>query len=805
MRKKQYIIKDKTVSSRSTVLFLIFTMIFLVIIIKLIYLQLFSNKYSIEEHKDSIFYTKLDAKRGDIYDRNKNVLAKSVMVYNGYFSTKDYNLYKKLNEKLKKKEDEKLDKIFELLKLNKEEILKKASTYDNLLIKDNLTKEQKLKIQSKDISLLNVKDNKLYFSVIEYDKFKLFSKKNKQKQEEKLDDIFTTLDIDKKKVFDRAERGTSFKIKKSVDPEIAKEIISLNSSVISMEIEESRNYVDGKFAPYVVGHSNENGGQTGIENYFNDTLSGTQGAKKIIRENLNKSIQDIVNPVDGKDVYLTLDSTIEQMISKYGKEYFEKENPIKLNIIVSDVTNGDILAMDSFPKYDLNNPTKPRTEEEKKEFDEIDEKEKMEKIFSMWRNTAISDAYEPGSVFKLISGSSALEEGTDTLDSIFYCNGIVNDIPNVVLKCFNWRHPHGREDFTKAMDNSCNPAFIQIARNLGRDKMFKYIKGFGFGRKTEIELPGEFEGQIPQKVEDIGITELSTMGYGHGISATPIQVITAANAVVNGGYVLKPQITLKNVENDNGNIKIKENTPIIKNQVISKETSDKMRNVMEHGVKEGIVRRLASDKVRIGAKSGTTLKVINNKYDDYKTVASIYAAFPIENPKYSVLIVFDEPKSDTTGTLAASPLAKKIIEDIVTYKQIASDQDDNVVVKTTSVPDVRGLTLEYACDVLESKFLKYSVSNSESSPKSIVKEQNEFVGKNVTEGTTVELTLSEDKDEKLIVIDFSKMSYEKAMEAVEKMGYNCKTSGGKGKFLSCNKQVGSYTSKDEQIVLTFDK
>ena len=160
MRKKQYIIKDKTVSSRSTVLFLIFTMIFLVIIIKLIYLQLFSNKYSIEEHKDSIFYTKLDAKRGDIYDRNKNVLAKSVMVYNGYFSTKDYNLYKKLNEKLKKKEDEKLDKIFDLLKLNKEEILKKASTYDNLLIKDNLTKEQKLKIQSKDISLLNVKDNK---------------------------------------------------------------------------------------------------------------------------------------------------------------------------------------------------------------------------------------------------------------------------------------------------------------------------------------------------------------------------------------------------------------------------------------------------------------------------------------------------------------------------------------------------------------------------------------------------------------------------------------------------------------------
>lgn len=806
MKKKQYMINDKTVSSRSTVLFLIFTIIFLSIIIKLSYLQLSSNKYSIEEHKDSTSYIELNAKRGNIYDRNNNVLAKSIMVYNGYFSTKDFNLYKKLNEKFKKIEDEKLNKIFDLLKLNKEDVFKKAKEYDNLLIKDDLKEKQEEEIKFVSTNLLNIVDKKLYFSVTEYDKFKNFSKKEQNKEEEKLDKIFLSLNIDKKKVFDRADRGTNFKIKKSIDPQIAKEIISLKSSVVSLEIEESRNYVDGKFAPYVIGHSNENGGQTGIENFYDDILSGTKGSKKIVRENFIKSTEEVVKPTEGKDVYLTLDSTIQQLISKYAKEYFEKENPIKLNIIVSDVTNGDILAMDSFPKYDTNNPLKPRTSEEREEFDKADEKEKLKKVFSMWRNTSISDSYEPGSVFKLITGAAALEEGTDTLDSVFYCNGIVNDIPNVVLKCFNWKNPHGRETFTKAMDNSCNPAFIKIARNLGRDKMFRYVKGFGFGTKTGIDLPGEFEGQIPKKVEDIGITELSTMGYGHGLSATPIQVITAANAIVNGGYLLKPQFTLKNVENENGKINIKENEPIVKNQVISKQTSDIMRDVMEHGVKEGIVRRLASSKVRIGAKSGTTLKIINNKYDDFKTVASIYAAFPIENPKYSVLIVFDEPKSNTTGTLAASPLAKKIIEDIATYKQISSNEDSNdAYIKTTNVPDVRGLTLEYANDILESKFLKSSISNSKSKPKFVVENQSEPVGKTLKEGSNVELTLSENEDEKLRVIDFSNMSYKKAMEACEKMGYKVKTSGGDGKFLSCNKEIGSYISKDEEIVLTFDK
>ncbi|MEB3025323.1 MULTISPECIES: penicillin-binding transpeptidase domain-containing protein [unclassified Parvimonas] len=806
MKNKKYTIKNKTVSSRSAVLFFIFIILFSVIVAKLAYLQLYSkNKYSVEQFKDSVNYTPLEAKRGSIFDRNGNILAKSISVYNGYFSTLDYNRYKKSSGKVKDAETQKLDKIFDILQLNKEEIFEKADQYNNLLIKKDITEEQNAVIKSKNSLIVSVTNNKeVYFSVLEYEKFKLYSQKAKEAEEKKLDEIFSALEIDKKKIFDRADRGTNFKIKKSISPELAKEIKEINSSIISVEIEQSRNYIDGTLAPFVVGHANENGGQSGIENYLNDSLSGTNGSKRVIRENLNKSVEDVVEAKNGKDIYLTIDSTIQKYVSEYAKQYYDEEKPIKMSVIVSDVTNGDILAMDSFPKYDTNNPNVPLDDNALKEFENLDEKEKLKKIFSMWRNPAVSDAYEPGSVFKLITASSSLEEKTDTLDSTFFCNGFIRDIPGVTLRCFNWQNPHGKETFTDALDNSCNPAFVQMVRHLGKEKFYRYINGFGFGNKTGINLPGESNGQIPKSISDIGAAELATMSYGHGISVTPIQMIMAANAVVNGGNLLEPQIDIKNVEKDKDNkLKIKENEAIVKNQIISKETSDKMRALMEHGVTDGIVKKVYSNNVRIGGKSGTTIKAVNGKYDDKKTIASLYIAFPIENPKYSILIVFDEPKANVGGTSVCAPLAKKLAEKIAEYKQIAKTNNENGIVRKTKVPDVRGLTLEYAADVLKGQFLNYSVEGA-SSPKSVVTGQSEEPQKNLVEGSTVKLTLSDDENEKLLVVDFSKMTYQQAMDVVNKMGYKYKTSGGKGKFVSSNKEIGSYISKDEELVLTFE-
>ena len=759
----------------------------------------------IEQFKDSVSYTPLEAKRGSIFDRNGNTLAKSISVYNGYFSTLDYNRYKKSNGKIKDTETKKLDKIFDILQLNKEEIFEKADQYNNLLIKKGITEEQNATIKSKNSLIVSVNSNKeVYFSVLEYDKFKLYSQKAKETEEKKLDEIFSALELDKKKVFDRADRGTNFKIKKSISPELAKEIKDINSSIISVEIEQSRNYLDGTLAPFVVGHANENGGQSGIENFLNDTLSGTNGSKRVIRENLNKSVEDVIEAKDGKDLYLTIDSTIQKYVAEYGQKYFEEEKPIKMSVIVSDVTNGDIIAMDSFPKYDNNNPTVPLDNNAIKEFENLDEKEKLKKIFSMWRNPAVSDVYEPGSVFKLITASSSLEEKTDTLDSTFFCNGFIRDIPGVTLRCFNWQNPHGKETFTEALDNSCNPAFVQMVRHLGKEKFYRYINGFGFGNKTGINLPGESNGKIPKSLSDIGAAELATMSYGHGISVTPIQMIMAANAVVNGGYLLEPQINVKNVEKDSDNkIKIKENEAIVKNQIISKETSDKMRVLMEHGVTDGIVNKVYSNNVRIGGKSGTTIKAVNGKYDDKKTVASLYIAFPIENPKYSILIVFDEPKANSGGTSVCAPLAKKLAEEIAEYKQLTKKNDNNSIVRKTKVPDVRGLTLEYATELLKGQYLNYSIDSS-ASPKSIVTRQSEDPERSLVEGSTVKLIVSDDEDTKLRVVDFSKMNYQQAIDVANKMGYKYKTSGGKGKFVSSNKEIGSYISKDEEIVLTFE-
>ena len=806
MKNRKYSIKNKTVSSRSAVLFFVFIILFSIIITKLAYLQLYSgNKYSVEEFKDSVSYTELEAKRGSIFDRNGNILAKSISVYNGYFSTFDYNRYKKSTGKNKDAETEKLDKIFDILQLNKEEIFEKADQYNNLLIKKDITEEQNSVVKSKNSLIISVNNSKeVYFSILEYDKFKLYSQKARETEEKKLDEIFSALELDKKKVFDRADRGTNFKIKKSISPEVAKEIKDINSSIISVEIEQSRTYVDGTLAPFVIGHASENGGQSGIENYLNDSLAGTNGSKRVIRESLNKSVEDVVEAKDGKDLYLTIDSTIQKYVSDYGQQYFDLEKPIKLSIIVSDVTNGDIIAMDSFPKYDANNPTVPLDEAALKEFENLDEKSKLEKVYTMWRNPAVSDAYEPGSVFKLITAASSLEENTDTLDSTFFCNGFIKDIPGITLRCFNWQNPHGKETFTEAMDNSCNPAFVQMVRHLGKEKFYRYINAFGFGNKTGITLPGESIGQIPKSLSDIGAAELATMSYGHGLAVTPIQMIMAANAVVNGGYLLEPQISIKNVEKDSEDkIKLKENEAIVKNQIISKETSDKMRVIMEHGVTDGIVKKVYSNSVRIGGKSGTTIKTVNGKYDDKKTIASLYIAFPIENPKYSILIVFDEPKVNVGGTSVCAPLAKKLAEEIVEYKQIAKSNDENALVRKTRVPDVRGLTLEYASEILKEEYLNYTIDGSGSS-KSVVTKQSEDPGNSVVDGSTIKLTLSDDENEKLLVVDFSKMTYQQVINVVNKMGYKYKTSGGKGKFVSSSKEIGSYISKDEEIVLTFE-
>lgn len=807
MNKKRYIIRNKTVSSRSAVLFFIFTIIFLIIITKLAYLQLYSNnKYSIEEYKDSITYTNLNAKRGDIFDRNGNVLAKSISVYTSYFSTYDFNKYNTYSQNFKEAEDEKLNKIFNLLQLNREEIFSKAEKLNNLLIKDEMSEDIISKVKSYNSNMIIIDGDKCYFSVIEYNKFKKFEENIKKSEEEKLDGIFEILDVDKEKVFNRADTGVNFKIKESIEPDIAKQIIDLQSSIVSVEIEQSRNYVDGKFAPYVLGHANENGGQTGVENYFNDYLAGKNGARKVIREHLNKKIETEIPSEDGKNLYLTIDSTIQNFVSKYAKEYFEKENPIKLSVIVSDPNNGDILALENYPKYDLNDPDLPRTPAEEKEMVGLTDKELLNKKFSMWRNSAVSDLYEPGSVFKLITAASSLDENTSTMDSKFYCNGFIKDIQGITIRCFNWQNPHGTQTFTQAMDNSCNPAFVQMARKLGRDNMFKYVYGFGFGEKTGIELSGESVGQVPKKESDIKSAELATMSFGHGLSTTPIQMITAVNAIVNGGYVLQPQITLKNVStNSYGDLEVKENTPIVKRQVISKKTSDSMREVMEHGVDEGIAKRIAVNGMRIGAKTGTSIKAIQGKYDDYKVFASIYAAFPIEKPMYSVMVVFDEPKgAKITGSSVAAPLAKKIIEDIIKYKQIPnSDEYKEHKKERVEVPDLVGLTAEYATEVLSKKFLDAEFENS-GSDKSIVISQSEAHKNFIQEGSIIKLKLSDNPDDKLKVIDFSGMTYEQAMDVVKKMGYTYRTSGGKGIVKSQNKEKGTFITKDEELVLTFD-
>jgi stage V sporulation protein D (sporulation-specific penicillin-binding protein) len=239
---------------------------------------------------------------------------------------------------------------------------------------------------------------------------------------------------------------------------------------------------------------------------------------------------------------LTIDETIQYFAEKAAQQALLDNKAKNVSIIMMEPKTGDIIAMASKPDFDPNNPRQPMDENLKKEWSNLPVDQLTNKWYELWRNFAVSDIYEPGSTFKIITTAAALEEGTTSLNSHYYCNGYIRDIKGALLKCVRYYNPHGDQTLSESLNNSCNVAFVNIARELGKEKFYKYIKGFGFGEKTNIDLLGEQPGIIPGNLDMIKEVNLATMSYGHGIAITPIQLTTALSAISNGGNLMKPQI-----------------------------------------------------------------------------------------------------------------------------------------------------------------------------------------------------------------------------------------------------------------------
>ena len=472
-----------------------------------------------------------------------------------------------------------------------------------------------------------------------------------------------------------------------------------------------RYYPYNNLASHIIGFvGNDNQGLEGVESIYDSELSGIPGRVVSTRDNAGiesgTDYESYIAAQDGNSVVLTIDETIQSYTEKYLEEA-RIANKLEEGAaaIVMDVNTGEVLAMATKPDYDLNNPFEITSSIEEKfpnaknDLKSLNGSEYIEKfnevIQTVRRNKAVVDSYEPGSTFKSVVASTALETGACDLGTTFECGGSVQ-VLDYKIHCAN-RSGHGHQTFEEAVQNSCNPAFISIGQKIGKERFLKGIRAFGFFEETGIELPGETTG-VGFSESNFTDVDLATSSFGQSITVTPLQMVTAVSAIANGGTLYKPHLIKEIVNSDN--IVMQKKEPEVVRQVISEETSKTMCSILESVVSKGGGKNAYLAGYRIAGKTGTSEKIPrgNGKY-----VASFIGFAPADNPKIVCLVILDQPKPGMAyygGTIAA-PVVKSILEETLQYMGVEPKyNNDEKAYAETDVPDVSGKSPEEAQKIL---------------------------------------------------------------------------------------------------------
>lgn len=445
------------------------------------------------------------------------------------------------------------------------------------------------------------------------------------------------------------------------------------TSGINIDEDSKRYYPYGTLASNLIGScGTDNQGLSGIEASFDSILTGTSGklttSTNAKQEEIPNSELSFVPAKNGYDLTLTLDLNIQNIVEKHLEQAVNENSCSKGgNCIVMNPSTGEILAMACFPEYDLNNAFTP-TSFYADNWDNISASEKNNRILNMWKVRSVSETYEPGSVFKLITASIALEEGiTDTdINGDFYCSGVEN-VKSIPIKCWRYYNPHQSETLRQAIMNSCNPAFIQLAQRTGATTMYKYFEAFGLFNKTNVGLSGESSG-IFYDINQVGPVELATMSFGQRFTVTPLQMATAICSIANGGYLMQPRI-IKSMTNTDTGEKIYTNPTTVR-QVISSQTAEKVRSMMESAVEEGTCKTAKVDGYSIGGKSGTSEPTAGNANAGY--VASFAAISPVEDAQVAILLTLYDPSGKSYfGGQTAGPVIANMLSEILPHLGIA--------------------------------------------------------------------------------------------------------------------------------------
>ncbi len=558
------------------------------------------------------------------------------------------------------------------------------------------------------------------------------SKENKEKVAQALSKIF---ELDYEKVYKKVTKRSSIetivkKINKDKSNELRKWLQENNiSKGVNIDEDTKRYYPYNSLASQIIGFSgSDNQGLDGIEALYDEELKGTKGKIQKITDatggEIENTVENYVKAIDGNNLVLTIDATIQGIAEKYLKEAcIENKCTDGGNIVVMNPKTGDVLAIAGYPNYNLNEPFEPSTEELKTAWPSMSQADRNKTMLSLWRNKAVTDTYEPGSVFKLITASASLQEGITTTDKQgeFCCTGGI-EIAGVRIKCWRYYRPHGSESLRDALMNSCNPVFIGLGQKLGVHTYYKYLNGYGLLTKTGIDLPGEATS-IFLKEDKVGPVELATIAFGQRFEITPIQLATAVSTIANGGVKVTPRVVKQIINSKTGEVT---NIPVkTGEQVISKEHAAEVLDMMESVVALGTGKRGQVKGYRVGGKTGTSEDGVNtNKY-----VASFLGVAPISDPTVVALVTLYDPKGEAghQGGVVAAPVGGQVLSEILPYLELNKDNEkEEDVKKQVEVPNVEGLTIKEATKILKNLNLSLQIENKTENldtENTVIKEQ----------------------------------------------------------------------------------
>lgn len=469
------------------------------------------------------------------------------------------------------------------------------------------------------------------------------------------------LDMDVEEVTKKVKKVSSMEyIKTNVAKDIGDAIREYDLPGVKIDEDYKRVYPYNELASKVLGFTGaDNQGILGLEAKYDTYLSGTNGQILTLSDaggiEIKGSREDRILPVDGQDLYTTLDVNIQKYATQLAWETMVKKEAKQVSIIVMRPDNGEILAMANVPEYNLNSPYELNYEPDEEEA----QKDKMDLLNNMWRNFCINDTYEPGSIFKTVTAIAALETGVVGLNDSFTCSGatVVSDRR---IRCHKTTG-HGTQDFTHTVYNSCNPAFVEWGRRVGTDNMYLYMGKLGLLAKTGIDLSGE-AGTIIHKQENVGAVELATMSFGQSFQITPVQMLRAVSAIVNGGRLVTPHFGLYTGSSD-GSV-VNEFAYSTQDEAISSQTSETMKKILEGVVSEGGGTKAYIDGYSIGGKTATSQKLPRGSG---KYISSFIGFAPADNPQVIAMCLIDEPTGVYYGGTIAAPVVKTLYENILPY------------------------------------------------------------------------------------------------------------------------------------------